>query len=143
MSYLTVGCASAASISHREVAMAKNQLSSPFSSPHPLPDQKGDRRDVHDTNPATNLNVAHDKGKDTLSLDFVEETDGHSGSRIGRTADVVPDILSTAMGGQRRSATGEYESEPSIHRTQDNEIREREERMKTGFPYDPYQKGRQ
>jgi hypothetical protein len=123
--------------------MGKDKLSSPMAPPYKRPDQRGDKRDVHDTNPATNLNVAHDRGKNTLSLDFIEETDGHSGSRIGRTADLVPDILSSAMGGQRRSATGEYESEPSIHRTQDNEIREREERMKAGFPYYPYQEGRE
>lgn len=123
--------------------MSKDKLSTPMAPPYKHPHQRGDKRDVHDHNPSTNLQVQHDRGKNTLSLDFVEETDGHSGSRIGRTADLVPDILSTAMGGQRRSATGEYESEPSIHRTQDNELRDREERMKAGFPYDPHQKGRE
>jgi hypothetical protein len=120
--------------------MRHDKLSSPMNPPYPSPDPKGDRRDIHDVNPATNLNVAHDKGRDTMSLDFVEETDAHSGSRIGRTADVVPDILSTAMGGQRRSATAEYESEPSIHRTQDNDIRERAERMASTVPYDPFKR---
>jgi hypothetical protein len=121
--------------------MSKDKFSSPMAPAFPHPNQRGDRRDVHDHNPSTNLNVDHDRGKDSLSLDFIEETDGHSGSRIGRTADVVPDILSSAMGGQRRSATGEYESEPSIHKTQDNELREREERIKAGSPYGPLSEG--
>jgi hypothetical protein len=111
--------------------------------PYPLPNQRGDRRDIHDSNPATNLQVAHDRGKHTLSLDFVEETDSHAGSRIGRTADLVPDILSSAMGGQRRAATGGYESEPSIHRTQDNDIRDREKHMKEGFVWPKREEGRE
>jgi len=108
--------------------------------PYKHPHEHGDKRDVHDHNRSTNLQVDHDRGKDTLSLNFVEETDGHSGSRIGRTADLVPDILSSAMGGQRRSATGEYESEPSIHRTQDNEHRERAERMANNEPWNPLER---
>lgn len=115
-------------------------LSSPFRSPHPQPDIAGDKRDIHDHNPSTNLNVAHDRGRDTPPNLFVEGMDAHPGSGIGRTADVVPDVLSTAMGGQRRSATGEYESEPSIHKTQDNEIRERAELMKDTRPWDPFKK---
>jgi hypothetical protein len=120
--------------------MSKDKLCSPMAPPYPLPNQRGDRRDVHDHNPATNLQVDHDRGKHSLSLDFVEETGGHEGARIGRTADVVPDILSSAMGGQRRSATGEYESEPSIHRTQDNEHKERAERMADTKPWDPFKR---
>lgn len=120
--------------------MSKDKLSSPMAPPYARPDQRGDRRDIHDHNPATNLQVEHDKGKHTLSIDFVEETDAHAGSRIGRTADVVPDILASAMGGQRRSATGAYESEPSIHRTQDNEIEERRKRMQNQEPWDPFKR---
>ena len=120
--------------------MSKDKLSSPMAPPYPLPNQRGDRRDVHDHNPSTNLQVAHDRGKHTLSLNFVEETDAHAGSRIGRTADLVPDILSSAMGGQRRAATAGYESEPSIHRTQDNDHRERAERMANNEPWDPFKR---
>jgi len=121
----------------------KNQFSSPFECPYPLPDKDGDRRDIHDSNPATNLGVPHEKGRDSLSLNFVEETDGHPGARIGHTHTHVPDILATAMGGQRRSATGQYESEPSIHKTQADLRREFEEKMKAGFPHNPHEEGKE
>ncbi len=120
--------------------MSKDKLSSPMSPPYAHPDPRGDRRDIYDHNPSTNLQVAHDRGKHTLSLNFVEETDAHAGSRIGRTADLVPDILSSAMGGQRRAATAGYESEPSIHRTQDNDLKERAERYASTAPYDPFKR---
>jgi hypothetical protein len=92
----------------------KDKLSSPFTPPHKFPDRDGDRRDTHDHNPSTNLNVARDMGKADPENDFVEGMPGGKG-HVGRVADIAPDILSTAMGGQRRSATGEYESTPSIH----------------------------
>lgn len=94
--------------------MSHNKLSSPFSSPHKVPDRDGDRRDTHDHNPSTNLNVEHERGKGDPANNFVEGMPGEKG-RVGRVVDISPDILSTAMGGQRRSASGEYESEPSIH----------------------------
>jgi len=72
---------------------------------YPEPDKNGDRRDVHDHNPSQHLNVAHDRGPDTLSIDFVE------GMPEGRGAHgyIPQDVLSTPMLGQRRT-TGEYES---------------------------------
>lgn len=94
--------------------MSKDKLSSPFTSPYKAPDRDGDRRDTHDHNPSHSLNVEHERGKDTPANDFVEGMPGGKG-RVGRVVDISPDILSTAMGGQRRSASGEYESEPSIH----------------------------
>lgn len=85
--------------------MGRDKLSSPFTSPHPVPDRDGDRRDVHDHNPSQNLNVAHDRGKDTPAMDFVEGMPDEKGHH----AYVPEDILSTPMLGQRR-ATGEYDS---------------------------------
>jgi hypothetical protein len=121
----------------------RSGLSSPFHSPHPLPDPDGDKRDIHDHNPSTNLGEAHERGAGDPKNDFIEGVASHPGSRLGHTAEVVPNILSTAMGGQRRSATGEYESEPSIHKTQAVEQRENEERRQAGFPYNPHQEGRE
>jgi len=121
----------------------RNQFSSPFSSPHPTPNPDGDKRDIHDHNPSTNLGAEHERGRGDPSNNFVEGPPDGAGSRVGHTHEVSKDVLASAMGGQRRSATGQYESEPSIHKTQADERREFEERMKAGFPFNPHQEGRE
>jgi hypothetical protein len=121
----------------------RSGLSSPFRSPHPLPDPDGDKRDIHDHNPSTNLNVEHDRGKDDPANVFVEGMPDGFGIRVGHTHAVSEDVLATAMGGQRRAATGEYESEPSIHKTQQQEIEEREKHMKQPSVWPTHQEGRE
>lgn len=93
----------------------KDKLSSPFHSPHRLPNRDGDARDIHDVNPSTNLNVEHDRAGRDPAMHFVEVVPGNKG-RVGKVNETTPDILSSAMGGQRRSATGDYESEASFHK---------------------------
>ncbi len=99
---------------------ATNPLNSPFTLPHPMPAVDGDMRDVHDHNPSEGLGSPHDRRKGAPRNIFVEgEDEGHG--RVGRVSEVAADILSTPLGGQRRSATGKYESEPTIHKTKEQE----------------------
>lgn len=87
----------------------KGTLSSPLRNPHPLPDINGDRRDTHDHNPSPNLQEPHSKDKRVPSNDFVEGMPGNRG-RVGPVDKIAEDIVASPMQGQRRSATGQYES---------------------------------
>jgi len=88
----------------------KNQLESPFQNPHPDVDRDGDKRDIHDRNPSTNLDVPHDRGSRTPANVFKEMIDEGRG-RIGRVHEVSKDVVSSPMSGVRRAAAGEYEAE--------------------------------
>jgi hypothetical protein len=88
----------------------KDQMATTMNPGWPCANVDGDRRDVHDHNPATNLGEPHAKGKRTPANDFVEGMPDGKG-RIGHVVDVASDVLSSPMLGQRRSATGVYESE--------------------------------
>jgi hypothetical protein len=121
---------------------ATNPLQSPFTLPHPMPSVDGDKRDVHGHNPSEGLGAPRDRGKGVPRNIFAEgEDEGHG--RVGRVSEVAADVLSTAMGGQRRSATGEYESEPTIHKTQEQEREEFEERMRHPEKFPRVQPGRE
>ena len=89
----------------------KNQLSSPFELPHPMPNVDGDKRDIHDKLPT--IPVRHDRSRSTSANVFIEGEDGGHG-RIGPVDEVAADVLSSPQGGQRRSATGKYESVRSV-----------------------------
>jgi hypothetical protein len=90
------------------MAEKEGGLHSPLELPHPMVDTTGDKRDLHDRNPAGALSTPHDKGPDTPSVVIIEGED-QGKAQYGRVHGVVPDVLSTPMTGQRR-ATGERES---------------------------------
>lgn len=87
-----------------------DQVRGPMQSGFPVNSVEGDKRDLHDQNPSfTHCPEAdHARSKDTLPLVFKEGVD--TGDYIGRVVDTTEDLLSSPMGGQRRSATGERES---------------------------------
>lgn len=89
--------------------MAKKQggLRSPLTSAFPPNHVEGDRRDYHDQNPHFPESAKHDRGKNTPPNVFFEGED--LGDFMGVVDEVTPDILSSPMGGQRRT-TGVRES---------------------------------
>lgn len=79
----------------------------------PTPDKNGDQRDMKDKNPSAVFNrFEHDRSKDDPDNNFIEGQD--KGDYIGSVDQVAANILSSPMNGQRRSATGEYESVRSV-----------------------------
>lgn len=93
--------------------MSKDQLSSPFRNPHGSADIDGDRRDIHDQNPSF-PDARHDRGPGTPANLFIEGED--SGSYVGNVDRNTKDVISSPGQGQRRAATGRYESPRRIDR---------------------------
>lgn len=92
----------------------KEDLRSPMTSGFPKTSVDGDKRDIHDQNPQVPFNQAkHDRGKSTLPNVFFEGED-NLGDCMGLVDKEARDVLSSPMSGQRRSATGKYESERTV-----------------------------
>ena len=91
--------------------MGKLKIASPMKSMLPQPNVKGDQRDIIDQNP--HETEPHSRSKDTLPIHFYEGEDVGS-NYIGLVDDIAGNVLSSPMNGQRRSATGEYESPRSV-----------------------------
>jgi hypothetical protein len=88
----------------------KEGLRSPMQGAFPTTSVDGDKRDIHDQNPHPPFSEAkHDRGKNTLPNVFFEGEDD-LGDVMGVVANKTRDILSSPMGGQRNSATGQRES---------------------------------
>jgi len=91
----------------------KGALSSPMNNPHPMPDRDGDKRDMRDHNDQQ-LSEPHARSKSDPANVFQE---GMNGTQyVGPVDDVAADCVASPMMGQRRSATGQYESPKRIDR---------------------------
>lgn len=93
----------------------RDQMATTMNPGWPCPDKDGDRRDTHDHNPSTNLGEPHARSKHDPANDFVEGMPDGKG-RVGHVIDVAKDVLSSPMLGQRRAATGAYESERNVEK---------------------------
>ena len=88
---------------------SKDQVATTMNPGWPALNRDGDRRDVHDHNPADGLKEAHERGISTPKNIFQEVSP--TGPRRGPVTKMTPDILSSPMNGPRCGATGERESE--------------------------------
>lgn len=86
-----------------------DRLGSPMNHGWGAPNPDGDKRDTHTGNPAPELSAPHARGKGDPANDFQEVLNGTP--RRGNVDVVAKDVVASPMMGQRRSATGEYESE--------------------------------
>jgi hypothetical protein len=69
----------------------------------------GDSRDHHDQNPHFPETAKHDRGKNTIAMDFMEGLNGTD--YIGPVNKVAADVIASPMNGPRSSATGKREAE--------------------------------
>jgi hypothetical protein len=78
----------------------KNQLNSPFRSPHGAPrPMKDDKDDLYDKNPCPVFSEPHSMGPDTIPVVFEE---GILGKRYhGKSLEAEAATISTTMGGKK------------------------------------------
>jgi hypothetical protein len=89
-----------------------DDLRSPMNSAFPALKCEGDPTDIHDRNRNIPGDPGLARGRDTLSVKMHEGMPG--GTYQGLVDEVAEDCVATPMAGQRRSATGEFESRRSV-----------------------------